>query len=207
MRAPLVCGVAGGVGATTIAAALQAQDLGIYCGGPVDLVVCRTTSSSVAAAHRVVNAAPGKPVLVVVADGPLRIPAPAKARLTMVEPYLTALVAMPYVTRWRETDQALEQAVAALRYPNQVPKWLQPWAEALGQVMAAVLPLVDSAPGVPGAASGDVVERPANSARDASPEPRAATAGGQRPDLVVVQGSRPIPPSAATGNSNSRRSS
>lgn len=55
VRSPLVCGVAGGVGATTIAAALQAQDVGIYCGGPVDIVVCRTTSSSVAAAHRVAN--------------------------------------------------------------------------------------------------------------------------------------------------------
>lgn len=99
-------------------------------------------------------------MLVVVADGPLRIPAPAKARLTMVEPHLTALVAMPYVTRWRETDQALEEAVAALRYPNQIPKWLQPWTEALGQVMAA---LVDSPPEVPGAPAGDVTNRPAMS--------------------------------------------
>ncbi|MGH7750888.1 MAG: hypothetical protein ACREQ5_39900, partial [Candidatus Dormibacteria bacterium] len=185
MRAPLVCGVAGGVGATTVAAALQAQDVGIYCGGPVDIVVCRSTSSSVAAAHRVVNAAPGKPVLVVVADGPLRTPAPAKARLTMVAPHLTALVTMPYVTRWRETDQALAQAVAALRYPDRIPKWLQPWADALGQVMTAVLPLVDCPLEVPGAASGDITERPANGALGGSPEPRA-TGGGQRPDLVVV---------------------
>lgn len=205
MRAPLVCGVAGGVGATTIAAALQAQDVGIYCGGPVDIVVCRTTSSSVAAAHCVVNAAPGKPVLVVVADGPLRMPAPAKARLTMVEPHLTALVMMPFVARWREIDQAFEQAVAALRYPNQVPKWLQPWAGALGQVMAAVLPLVEGPSSAPTETSGLTTDRPANDAASAPPESKAAAAG-QRPGLVVVQGSRSIPPVSAD-NSNSRRSS
>src|SRR5919206_432434 len=76
VRAPLVCGVAGGVGTTTIATALHGRDLGVYCGGPADIVVCRSTSSSVAAAHRVINAVPGAPVLVVVADAPLRTPAP-----------------------------------------------------------------------------------------------------------------------------------
>lgn len=202
MRAPLVCGVAGGVGATTIAAALQAQDLGIYCGGPVDIVVCRTTSSSVAAAHRVVNAAPSKPVLVVVADGPLRMPAPAKARLTMVEPHLTALVAMPFVPRWREIDQALEQAVSALRYPDRVPKWLQPWAGALGQVMAAVLPLVE---GPSTETAGVPAKRPVDDALSGPSESKAA-AGGQRPGLVVVQGSRSSPTDPAN-SSESRRSS
>jgi hypothetical protein len=197
LRAPLVCGVAGGVGTTTIAAALQARDLGVYHGGPADIVICRTTSTSVAAAHRVVNTAPGKPVLVVVADGPLRTPAPVRARLTMVGPHITALVAMPYVPRWREIDQPLEQAAAILRVPpDQVPKWLQPWATALKQLMNAVIPLVDRPPEVPaGPTTADVLpRRHMNGNPNPPPHPRTAV-DGQGPG--IVQESRPSPPPAA----------
>jgi hypothetical protein len=68
-------------------------------------------------------------VLVVVADGPLRTPPAVRARLTMVRPHLTALVTMPYIPRWREIDQALEQVRLVPCVPrDQVPKWLRPWA-------------------------------------------------------------------------------
>ena len=195
VRAPLVCGVAGGVGATTIAAALGARDLGVYHGGTADIVVCRSTSMSVGAAHRVVNAIPGKPVLVEVADGPLRTPGAVKARVTMVGPHVAAVVWMPYVEHWRQIDDAIAQAVAAPRHPDAVPKWLQSWAAALNQVAEAVLPLLDRAPSAPVAASGITTDPPVNGGLSAL-EPR--TAGQeQRPGLVVVQGSRSIPPSAA----------
>jgi hypothetical protein len=195
LRAPLVCGVAGGVGTTTIAAALRARDLGVYHGGPADIIVCRSTSSSVGAAHRVVNTVVGKPVLVVVADGPLRTPAAVKARVRMVEPHVAALVWMPYVEHWRQIDQALEQAVAVPHHPESVPKWLRPWAGALMRVADAVLPLVDRAPSTP-PASGVITDRPANGGLSAPPDPRAAV-GEQSPGLIVVQGSRPSPPPAA----------
>lgn len=195
MRAPLVCGVAGGVGATTIAAALRARDLGVYRGGTADIVVCRSTSMSVGAAHRVVNAVPGKPVLVVVADGPLRTPAAVKARLTMVGPHVAALVWMPYVEHWRQIDTVLEQAVAVPRHPDSVPRWLRPWATALMQVADAVLPLVEQAPGAP-IASGVITDRPGNGGLSAPLDPRAA-GQEQRPGIVAVQGSRPIPPPSA----------
>lgn len=190
-----MCGVAGGVGATTIAAALGARDLGVYRGGAADIVVCLSTSMSVGAAHQVVNAVPGKPILVVVADGPLRTPAAVKARVTMVGPHVAAVVWMPYVEHWRQIDDATAQAVAAPRHPDSVPKWLHSWAAALTQVADAVLPLLDRAPSAPVAASG-VTDSPVNGGLSAPLEPRAA-GQEQRPGLVVVQGSRSIPPSAA----------
>jgi hypothetical protein len=196
VRAPLVCGVAGGVGVTTIATALHARDLGVYCGGPADVVVCRSTSSSVGAAHRVINAVPGAPVLVVVADGPLRTPAPVKARVRMVEPHLAALVWMPYVEQWRHTDDALKHAKAVSSHPDGMPKWLQAWATALGQLGKAVLPLLEHP--ATAAATTDATSQPAPPAADSAPASRAPVQ--QRPDLVVVQGSRSIPPSAAANH-------
>lgn len=185
MRAPRVCGVAGGVGTTTIAAALRAQDLGVYRGGPADVVVCRSTSTSLAVAHRVVNAVPGSPVLVVVADGPLRTPPVVTARVRMVEPHLTALVWMPYVPRWREIDQALEQAVAVPCHPrSSVPKWLRAWARALMQVADAVLPLVEREPFTP-TASGVLTELPAHSARSTPPGAEKAMPA-QRPGMAAA---------------------
>jgi hypothetical protein len=196
VRTPLVCGVAGGVGVTTIATALHARDLGVYCGGPADVVVCRSTSSSVGAAHRVINAVPGAPVLVVVADGPLRTPAPVKARVRMVEPHLAALVWMPYVEQWRHTDDALKHAKAVSSHPDGMPKWLQAWAAALGQLGKAVLPLLEHP--ATAAATADVTSQPAPPAADSAAASRAPVR--QRPDLVVVQGSRSIPPSAAANH-------
>jgi hypothetical protein len=196
VRAPWVCGVAGGVGATTIAAALGARDLGVYHGGTADIVVCRSTSMSVGAAHRVVNAIPGKPVLVVVADGPLRTPGAVKARVTMVGPHVAAVVWMPYVEHWRQIDDAIAQAVAAPRHPDRVPKWLHSWAAALTQVADAVLPLLDHALSAPTATAGVNIDPPAHGDLSAPLDPKAS-GQAQRPSLVVVQGSRPIPPSAA----------
>lgn len=194
MRAPLVCGVAGGVGTTTIATALRARDLGVYRSGPADIVVCRSTSVSVGAAHRVLALVPGKPVLVVVADGPLRPPAPVKARLTMVQPHITALVWMPYVEHWRQIDNAFAQADAVLREADRVPKWLQPWAAALKQLIDAVLPLVS---GVPAAAEVSATSVGADHTRIGRPiEIRSPGVPGPR-EGVVVQGSRLIPPPSA----------
>ena len=197
MRAPLVCGVAGGVGTTTIATALHGRDLGVYCGGPADIVVCRSTSSSVGAAHRVINAIPGAPVLVIVADGPLRTPAPVKARARMVEPHLTALVWMPYLEQWRHTDDALKHAKAVSSHPDGIPKWLQPWAAALRQLGTAVLPLLEGLSRAP--AGTTVSSQPPAHAPGSSPEPRGPTQQ-QRPSLVVVQGSPSIPPSTAANH-------
>jgi hypothetical protein len=148
----------------------------------------------VGAAHRVINAIPGTPVLVAVADGPLRTPAPVKARARMVEPHLTALVWMPYVEQWRHTDDALKHAKAVSSHPDGIPKWLQPWAAALRQLGTAVLPLLAGPASAPVATS-----QPAPNAPAPSHEPRGPTQQ-QRPSLVVVQGSQSIPPSTAANH-------
>ena len=50
---PAVAGVAGGVGTSTVAAALGGRDLGVFTGRPADVVVCRATVASVLLAGRV----------------------------------------------------------------------------------------------------------------------------------------------------------
>jgi hypothetical protein len=73
MRQPLVAGVAGGVGTTTIAVALRALDWDLYIDGTaVDVLVCRSTVHCLGEAHRSVGQAPYPPILVVVADVPDR---------------------------------------------------------------------------------------------------------------------------------------
>ena len=70
-RAPILTGVAGGVGASTVGVVLGSGDRGRFQPGvSVDVLVCRSTAASVAAAVTAVQSAPGRPVLLVVADAP-----------------------------------------------------------------------------------------------------------------------------------------
>lgn len=135
MRQPRAAAVAGGSGATTVAAALGAQDLGVYRGGPVEVLVCRDTVSALGAAHRAVQAAPGQPVLVVVASTPASMPRAAAARLQMVRPHVAAAVQVPFVSRWREvTDPHAEAAALLRRPPRELPRHLRSIATALHRV-------------------------------------------------------------------------
>jgi len=83
-----VAGVAGGVGATTVATAIGAADRGVFLGRPVDVLVCRATGDSLVRAARaaqlIAAAAGRKPVLAVTAadgSGPSR---PMTARLRLL---------------------------------------------------------------------------------------------------------------------------
>lgn len=118
MRRPIVVGVAGGVGTSTVALALGGEDLGIYrAGDDVDVVVCRSTASSMELAHAVVNDMHIRAavVLVMVADSPGRPPSVVRSMLRMVEPHLHAAVTVPWVPSWRQERQPLNQAAQALR--------------------------------------------------------------------------------------------
>jgi hypothetical protein len=101
-----VAGVAGGVGASTVATVLGAADRGVFVGRAVDVLVCRATGDSLIRAGRaaqLVAAAGGRgPVLAVTAadaSGPSR---PVTARLRLLEPHTAAVVVLPFVHRWRE---------------------------------------------------------------------------------------------------------
>ncbi len=105
-----VAGVGGGVGVTTLARVLQADDEGIYVGQQTTVLVCRSTASSVAAATAAVAATTAQPtplILAVVGDGPWPVPAVVRARLRMLAPHVALVVHVPYVGRWRELDDPL----------------------------------------------------------------------------------------------------
>ncbi|MBA8827794.1 hypothetical protein FHX42_005201 [Saccharopolyspora lacisalsi] len=154
MRQPWVAGVAGGVGTSTVAGALQAADLGVYRGGPVDAVVCRDTVSSLGRSHQAVQHAGTSPVLLVVATSRAPTSKPAAARITMVRPYVGAVVAVPWVGRWCELVDPWTQAAQVLA-TAQPDKHLQPFAAAMRQAhrelvaqLRATTPVAAAAPPV-----------------------------------------------------------
>ncbi len=138
-RTPTVAGVAGGVGVSMLASALRAGDLGVYAGGSVDVLVCRTSVVSLGLAHEVAARTPYPPVLAVVADIPSTIPAPVRARMRMAEPHVHRLVAVPFVPEWRSrTDPSVDAAQVLLAPPSQVPRPLREFAKAMQRLVAAL---------------------------------------------------------------------
>lgn len=143
MDIPLIGGVAGGVGTSTLARALRAVDGGIYPGvAPVDLLVARSTMYSLACAQRAVAATPMPPVLAVVADIPrARLSGRMKARMRMTEPYLAGLVVVPFVDTWPDMDDPYEDAERVLATTAaEVPKVLRGFAIAIRRLIDLIRP-------------------------------------------------------------------
>ena len=101
---PWVAGVGGGVGTSTIAAALEAVDAGRYrLGQPVHVLVCRMTEGSLHRAQVALARAPFRPVLAVVADKPgARLSRTMRSQLLMCEGYRAGVVTVPVVATWRD---------------------------------------------------------------------------------------------------------
>lgn len=143
MDVPLIGGVAGGVGTTTLARALRAIDGGIYPGAaPVDLLVARSTMYSLGCAQRAAAATPAPPILAVVADIPrARLSGQVKARLRMTEPHLAGLVVVPYVETWPELDDPYQEAERVLMtVVAELPKPLRGFAAAVHQLVGQLKP-------------------------------------------------------------------
>src|SRR3954468_21866724 len=108
-----VAGVAGGVGATTVAIGIGAADRGVFTGRAVDVLVCRATGDSLLRAARaaqlvVADQAP-QPVLAITAadaSGPTR---PVTARIRLVEPHAATVVVLPFVRRWQDLSVPLDE--------------------------------------------------------------------------------------------------
>ncbi|GAA3065582.1 hypothetical protein GCM10010464_32390 [Pseudonocardia yunnanensis] len=138
-----VAGVAGGVGATTVASAIGAADVGVFVGRPVGVLVCRATGDSLIRAGRaaqLVAAATGsKPMLAVTAadaSGPSR---PVTARLRLLEPHAAAVVVLPFVRRWRDLATPLDEVRGLLSLPRtEMPRSLRRYAAALNDLCAAL---------------------------------------------------------------------
>lgn len=142
-RSPVVVGVSGGVGTTTVANALQGRDRGRFTGRPVDVLVCRSTSQSLllaANAAQCLSYSPElRPVLAVTADGPYAPTKAINARLRMVEPHTSAVVVLPYVRRWRESARPLSDLLVLLELPaSQLDRQLREYAVAVRALAAAV---------------------------------------------------------------------
>lgn len=142
-RRMTVAGVAGGVGATTIATALGAADRGVFVGRAVDVLVCRATGDSLIRAGRaaqvIAQITGQRPVLAVTAAdarGPGR---PVTTRLRLLQPHTSAVVVLPYVRRWRELATPLDEVRGLLAArPTELPRRLRRYADALRNLRIAV---------------------------------------------------------------------
>lgn len=150
MRHPVVAGVAGGVGTTTVAAALSATDGHVYRSGPVDAVVCRDTVVSLGGAHSLIGHVGTSPVLVVVASCRESTTKPARARIEMVRPHVRAVVTVPWVARWCELVNPHAEAATVLSSSTQeVPKHLRGFAAAMQQARNELVERLRQQPPVP----------------------------------------------------------
>lgn len=136
-RIPLVAGIAGRVGTSTVAAALRAVDAGRGTSD-ADIVVCRAAASSLqraAALGRTPGAGP-QPVLAV-NHGPVHDTA-----LELLDPLADlfgAVVVLPEVRGWRDlTDPPADAAHLLARHPGLLSPGLRRHGEALRMLAAAV---------------------------------------------------------------------
>ena len=126
-----VVGVSGGVGASTVAAALGGQDLRVFAGRPAHVVVCRGTVASVLLAGRVA-ALCHRPVVAVTGVDTAR-PGPAlRARLELLEPHTGAVVVLPYVPQWRDVVDPLVELRRQLAEPYEgLPRPVRQYVDAV----------------------------------------------------------------------------
>ena len=143
LEMPIVAGAAGGVGASVVASALGAADVGLFrAGQPVHVLVCRLTMASIGDAQRAIAAAPSPPVLAVVADIPRAgLTGGMRARLRMTEPLVPATVVVPYVSGWRDLADPWTAAAAWQQDPRP-PRPLRAFVGAIQRLAAAVTPLL-----------------------------------------------------------------
>ncbi|WP_147201032.1 hypothetical protein [Pseudonocardia asaccharolytica] len=142
MRAPVVAGVAGGVGTTTVAVALHGLDAGRAVDPRVDVLVCRCAGDSLHRAARLTDrfGGPGpRPVLAVTAEGSVPARSPLHAALQQVQSQFSGIVVLPRIERWRELLDPLTEASGMLAQPaDALPRQLRGYATALRQLAQLV---------------------------------------------------------------------
>jgi hypothetical protein len=170
-----VAGAVGGSGTSTIARALHARDCGVYRGGAVDILVCRTTLPCLGHVHEAIAQVPSAPLLAVVADMPVRMPPAVRARIHMVAPHVRGIVIVPYVVPWRELADPYEVAEGALSTPlESYPRYARGFATAMVRLAGAVTPLLMTPPLDAVAPVQARHERPSAVVEEASRVPAAA---------------------------------
>ena len=139
---PIVAGVGGGVGTTTVAVALGGTDRGVFTGRAVDVLVCRTTADSVIRAGRAAQLIGGvgpRPILAVTAVDGARPTRALLARLRLLEPHAAAVVLLPHVGLWRASAAPLDGLRQILGRPmEELPRAARGYARAIGELTAAL---------------------------------------------------------------------
>lgn len=192
MRAPVVAGVGGGVGTTTVAVGLRGHDSGRVTGrrpdGSPDILICRGTLDSVRRAAAVLDESGTEPppVLAVTLAG--RVPrGPLRARLELLEPDAAALVLLPHVRRWCTlTDPLAEVAQLLVEPVARLPRPLRAYAAALRELVAAV------------AASGRLARDPNPARQGAGPARPAATSAASAASAAPAPHRAPVVLARAT---------
>ena len=138
-----VAGVSGGVGTTTVAAAIGATDRGMSISRRVDILVCRASGESLVragqAAQVVAASADRKPVLAVNGANASAPSRSMTARIRLLEPHTSSVVLMPFVRHWAETSVPIKEIrglLAASR--GQLPRSLRSFARAALDLLSAV---------------------------------------------------------------------
>ena len=130
-----VAGVSGGVGTTTLAAAIDGIDRGVFVGRPVDVLVCRGTAESLQraaqAAQLQTDGTGRRPLLAVTATEPGGLSRAVSARLQVTSAYAARVVTVPLVRHWRDSTAYLQDARAVLSVPRtELPRALRDYARA-----------------------------------------------------------------------------
>lgn len=134
-RRPSVAGVSGGVGTTTLAAAINGVDRGVFVGRPVDVLVCRGTVESLQragrAAHLQSDASGHRPLLAVTAVEASGLTRNVSAQLRLTSAFASHVVTVPMVRRWQESTSYLQDARSVLTgRPSELPRPLRGYARA-----------------------------------------------------------------------------
>ena len=162
MRVPVVAGVGGGVGTTTVAVGLRGHDGGRVAGWRPDILVCRDTLDSVQRAAEVLDAAsPEPPPVLAVTLAGRALRGALRPRLELLEPDTAGLVLLPHVRRWSTLPDPLAEVARLLVDPaDRLPRPVRAYAAALRELVAAV------------AASGRLGSGTARPARPPHPDER-----------------------------------
>ncbi len=136
---PSVAGVAGGVGTTTLAAAINGIDRGVFVGRRVDVLVCRGTVESLQragrAAHLQTDTSGHRPLLAVTATDPRGLSRHVSAQLRLTSAYASHVVTVPMVRRWQESTSYLNDARLMLTgRPAELPRPLRSYAFAVRDI-------------------------------------------------------------------------
>ncbi|WP_280471290.1 hypothetical protein [Nocardia cyriacigeorgica] len=150
-RRPVVGGIAGGVGTTTVAHLLDGIDMGVIeANGSqcVDVLVTRATAAAVSWAIATAQRMPVRPILVVVAGSEARWPSVVERRLKMAAANLsTPVLRLPWFSPLAASDNPWELlATGVFDADRKTYRWAEPARKFREELVPAVLALIEREP-------------------------------------------------------------